>query len=262
MLPNIPPAIFLDPMKLNARLIVFFLMTVFQAAVIFLLSAFGDFYIKSKLSVIGTDQLQVNNIGTVKQVGSILNHLQLRTLRIGTQQWQLVQDLIEHAEFGEHGEVSIVDSKTGRPVCHPRFKDEPELANKASEAWLYLSSQGDVIEFHEGDSVKTGACELDGRSYRLAAQTIGRGEYAVVVQRESGERLKELVADAAFPITKLLVGICVIGLFFSTLCGLFIIWWTERKLSDAQEEIEQLSSRPVQSKAFVDMDNESAVRSS
>ena len=241
-------------MKLNARLIAFCLVTVFQAAAIFLLSAFGDFYVKTKLEDIGKQELQQLNIATAKQVASILNHLEFKSLQVGTQQWALVQQLIESSDLGENGKIYIVDSKTNLPVCHPELKSNPDVAKEPDEAWLELSANGAVTEFDKGDSVKFHTCALGEQRVLLAAQTVGRGNYAVVVQRTGGEKLNELAADAAFPITKLLVGICLMGLFMSTICGLSVIWWAEKRMAEAQDEIDQLSARPTQSKAFIDED--------
>ncbi len=240
-------------MQLNGRLIVFCLLTFTQVAVVLLLSSLGNSYVKKKLGVLVTNQIMNDNIAFTSHLERSIVRMNLNDLRIGADDWKILQDIVEHTRLPNGGFMCVLDLDTNRPICHPDFKDNPELSEQELPIWQELIQSGNMIAFDENKVVRVGKFEFGDEIHWVAGRTLGEFHVAVLaLQRQ--DRIENAIANAAFPVTKLTVGICMIGLFMSTAFGLFVIWRTENKLAEATAEVERLQDpAPTKSRAFADV---------
>ena len=245
-------------MKLNGRLIIFCLLTVIQAVVVLMLCSFGNHYTKTKLGDLITRQVDADNVVFTQQLESTIETLQLYDLRIGADDWKVLQEIVEQTRLPNDGFLCVLDLDTHRLLCHPEFKDSPEISESEMPYWKTLSHSGSMVAFKGSRVVRTGKVDVFDESYCVAGRNLGDFNVGLLALQKE-DRIDERVSHSAFLISKLIAVICTIGLFLTTLFGVFVIWWTERKIADANEEVEQLAAnRNVQSKAFVDFDAELA----
>lgn len=237
-------------MRLNGRLAVFCALILLQTGIILLMNNYGNAFVQGKLRKLITDQIMADNVAFTAQLEKTIERMKLYDLRIGADDWHVLQEIIESSPLPRGGYLSVFDLDTNRFICHPSFRDEPELAEKSFPVWETLVNSGKMLEFKAKKVVRIGKMELNDETCWIAGRTLGEFRVALLALQKQ-DLIDDAIAAAALPVSKLYVAVPLLGLFMVTLFGIYVLCHTERKLQDAFEEVDRLTEEfPSQARSM------------
>ena len=162
------------------------------------------------------------------QTVRLIENLGLRDLTVDTQDWQLLQKIVEQTDLPDEAFLCVINDRTGRVLCHPRLRVDPSVAD-LDLGHLRLEGPGQgrtVLEVDaSGDaSADGGWARLDDDTHLIVVkQLAGLGARLVVHQKEGPVRgVIRAVSKRTWQIG-LMVGL---GLVLTT--AALTIWLTRR----------------------------------
>lgn len=117
-------------MTKNSQLLIIVFISTVQLALTLLSVAWLFGWIHDRTNDIAQEQIGEVNRFIAGQIADRVDQMELHDITVGTEDWRKLQRFVASTDLPEHGFVSVVDSETGKIVCHPNVNQDLTLLEK------------------------------------------------------------------------------------------------------------------------------------
>ena len=129
-------------MKRNSRLLNIILIVAIQ--LVFLLGAVAYLFtwLHHKTTLASQRHIIESNEVFADQVVGRIQEMSLKDIRHDSADHQRLQLYVERAQLPHGGFVALIDDQTGKIICHPELRKDPQLANMTWDEYCNRARDG------------------------------------------------------------------------------------------------------------------------
>lgn len=186
-------------------------------------------------------QVVDDNIQTAKQLVRMVQEMGIKDIQDHPDSWERLQNVVEDISLPNDGFVCVVDSRSGRILCHPAIRKNPgmrEMAAGKSSINVngFRHSIVGAVQRSE-DGVAGGIARIDGETQVVAAAEIPNMSANVLVhQRQYG--IDQAVARVMAPVRAIGACMALLVTFLIATVHVVIIRRYENRLAGINERLE------------------------
>ncbi|MCI0630698.1 MAG: HD domain-containing protein [Phycisphaerales bacterium] len=231
-------------MKINNRTLLMTLVSTCQLACLAGGLLWFNSWLSDGLLARMRQQILMANEHFVRQAVDTVRAMNLTELKPSYPEWERVQIIIEQTRLPNDGFFSIIDSKSGRLLCHPELRDNPTLLTMlpGRVALENTNSVRRINSAARGKDSATGWALMPDGYHLIAVREIPELNVQVLAhQRERG--IIQVISHAKAIIWSVGVIIAFIMLAATMSVTAMLVRRYEHQLADLNANLEQLAER-------------------
>jgi len=200
----------------------------------------------------GVRRALVNNIASqalednrliAKQFGRLIEEMDLNQIPLVSERWERLQNAVEGISLPNNGFVCVVDSRSGKLLCHPEMRQNPGMSEIAT-GLMAISANGDSI-VSQVTPLKDAAGPVamgEDDTQLVAARRLPRLNANVLVHQRlndikaTAQERSQAVYGIGVPVSCMIIGFSALG------CWLWMTFYDsrlEKKNASLEESLDQ-----------------------